>query len=115
MSLSKITLQLARNPGLPGGDPSQGYTLIAPLTAEGQIDLDAWRETRAACRVVRFHPDPDERADGLLTHRGSHWFFHYDEDDEDMLEAGEDYSDLLDLPFKFIEYHPNDQYQSRSA
>ncbi|WP_424964375.1 DUF1987 domain-containing protein [Ekhidna sp.] len=41
--------------------------------------------------------------------------WYYDEDDEDMLEAGEDYSDLLDLPFKFIEYHPNDQYQSRSA
>lgn len=32
--------------------------------------------------------------------------WYYDEDDEDMLEAGEDYSDLLDLPFMFIEYHP---------
>ena len=41
--------------------------------------------------------------------------WYYDEDDEDMLEAGEDYSDLLDLPFKFIEYHPNDQYQDKSA
>lgn len=39
--------------------------------------------------------------------------WYYEEDDEDMLEAGEDYSDLLDLPFKFIEFHP-DQYQ-RSA
>ncbi|MEP2849358.1 DUF1987 domain-containing protein [Ekhidna sp.] len=37
--------------------------------------------------------------------------WYYDEDDEDMYEAGEDYSDLLDLPFKFIEYHPKDQYQ----
>ncbi|SNS74816.1 protein of unknown function [Ekhidna lutea] len=37
--------------------------------------------------------------------------WYYDEDDEDMLEAGEDYSDLLDLPFKFIEYHPKDEYQ----
>ncbi|WP_425391460.1 DUF1987 domain-containing protein [Ekhidna sp.] len=37
--------------------------------------------------------------------------WYYDEDDEDMLEAGEDYSDLLDLPFKFIEYHPKDQYE----
>lgn len=40
--------------------------------------------------------------------------WYYDEDDEDMLEAGEDYSDLLDLPFKFIEYHP-DQQRKRSA
>ena len=37
--------------------------------------------------------------------------WYYDEDDEDMLEAGEDYSDLLDLPFRFIEYHPNQQHQ----
>ncbi len=29
------------------------------------------------------------------------WFF--EEDDEDMMEAGEDYSDLLDLDFNFIE------------
>ncbi|MCP4459746.1 MAG: DUF1987 domain-containing protein [Cytophagales bacterium] len=29
------------------------------------------------------------------------WFF--EEDDEDMMEAGEDYSDLLDLEFNFIE------------
>ncbi|MEQ8904250.1 DUF1987 domain-containing protein [Ekhidna sp.] len=35
--------------------------------------------------------------------------WYYDEDDEDMLEAGEDYSDLLDLPFRFIEYHPDEQ------
>ena len=82
MSLSKIVLQLARNPGLPAGDASQGYTLVAPLTSEGQIDLDAWRAHRAECRVVRFSPDPDEHATGLLTHRGSRWFFHYDEDDE---------------------------------
>ncbi|WP_420578287.1 DUF1987 domain-containing protein [Ekhidna sp.] len=41
--------------------------------------------------------------------------WYYDEDDEDMYEAGEDYSDLLDLPFKFIEYHANDQYQKSNA
>ena len=29
------------------------------------------------------------------------WFF--EEDDEDMMEAGEDYADLLDLEFNFIE------------
>ena len=29
------------------------------------------------------------------------WF--YEEDDEDMMEAGEDYSDLLDLGFNFLE------------
>lgn len=88
MSLSKIVLQLARNPGLPNGDAGRGYTIVAPLTPEGQIDLETWRENRSACRVVRFSPDPDEHADGLLTHRGSHWFFHYDEDEEGDDEAG---------------------------
>ncbi|NQZ76808.1 MAG: DUF1987 domain-containing protein [Ekhidna sp.] len=41
--------------------------------------------------------------------------WYYDEDDEDMLEAGEDYSDLLDMEFRFIEYHPNDQSSQKSA
>ena len=88
MSLSKIVLQLARNPGLPNGDAGQGYTLVAPLDTSGQIDLEAWRAHRDACHVVRFSPDPDEHATGKLTHRGSRWFFHYDEDDEGDDESG---------------------------
>jgi hypothetical protein len=32
--------------------------------------------------VIRFDPDPAEHADGWLTHRGSHWYIHYDEDHE---------------------------------
>ncbi|MDW3192555.1 MAG: DUF1987 domain-containing protein [Cytophagales bacterium] len=39
-----------------------------------------------------------EDAGGELT---INWF--YEEDDEDMMEAGEDYSDLLDLEFNFLE------------
>ncbi|MEP5611503.1 MAG: DUF1987 domain-containing protein [Cyclobacteriaceae bacterium] len=30
--------------------------------------------------------------------------WYYEEYDEDMLEAGEDYSDILNLPFTFVEY-----------
>ena len=41
------------------------------------------------------------------------WYF--DEDDEDMQEAGEDYSDLLDLPFIMIEYLPEGGAYKRSA
>ena len=29
--------------------------------------------------------------------------WHYEEDDEDMLEAGEDYQAIIDLPVKMIE------------
>ncbi|MEX1251737.1 MAG: hypothetical protein WEA77_11145 [Hyphomonas sp.] len=87
MSLRRITLQLARNPGLPAGDPEQGYLIIAPINDAGQLDIDAWRAERKACRVLRFHPDPAEKADGWLTHRGANWFFHYDEEAEGDDEA----------------------------
>ncbi|MEZ5945355.1 MAG: hypothetical protein R3C13_11030 [Hyphomonas sp.] len=88
MSLKRITLQLARNPGITEGDTRIGYTIVAPLTADGHLDVDAWREAKKDCRVVRFHPDPDEHATGKLTHRGSHWMFHYDDEDEGDDEAG---------------------------
>lgn len=87
MSLRRITLQLARNPGLPAGDPEQGYMIIAPLDADGHLDVEAWKAQRKACRVYRFHPDPAEKADGWLTHRGQNWLFHYDEESEGDDEA----------------------------
>ena len=31
-----------------------------------------------------------------------HWY--YPEDDEDMLEAGEDYEEILQIPFKYVSY-----------
>ena len=82
MALKRIILRLARNPGFPDGDMHQGYTIVAPLDADGQLLVDEWRDNKKSCTVLRFHPDPAERADGLLTHRGSVWYFHYDEDDE---------------------------------
>ena len=33
---------------------------------------------------------------------GIHWYYH--EDDEDMEEAGEEYSELVDMPFEFFAY-----------
>lgn len=88
MPLKRIVLRLARNPEFPKGDDRQGYVVVAPLDAQGKIDVDLWREHREKCTVDRFHPDPDERADGVLTHRGHQWRFHYDEDDEGPDEGG---------------------------
>ncbi len=84
MSLTRIVLRLGRNPdaGYPGGDDHRGYVITAPLDRDGKLDIDLWRTNPKGCTVVRFSPDEDEKADGWLTHRGSHWFFHYDEDDE---------------------------------
>ena len=30
--------------------------------------------------------------------------WHFGEDDEDMKEAGEEYSEIVEVPFKFVEY-----------
>lgn len=83
-ALKRITLRLARNPhaDAPEGDAHRGYSIVAPLDDEGRIDLAAWRANRDACTVVRFSPDPAERADGWLTHNGAHWSIRYDEDRE---------------------------------
>ncbi len=82
MPLKRIIMRLARNPGYPDGDMHQGYTIVAPLDKDGHLQIDEWRDNKQACTVLRFHPDPDEKADGWLTHRGSHWYFRYDEEEE---------------------------------
>ena len=87
MTLKRITLQLARNPGVPAGAADQGYIIIAPIDQAGKLDVEGWRAHRKACRVFRFHPDDAEKADGWLKHRGNNWFFHYDEDEEGDDEA----------------------------
>ncbi|MDJ0921962.1 MAG: hypothetical protein QNI84_12615 [Henriciella sp.] len=102
MTLTRIILRLARNPGYPDGDSRQGYVVVAPLTPEGLIDLEAWREHRKLCTVDRFHPDPDEKADGLLTHNGSHWRFHYDEDHEGPDEGGYHLGDHVFRPGEYV-------------
>ena len=82
MSLSRIVMRLARNPGteFADGDDHRGYTLTAPLTSEGMFDEDAFRDAKDACTVRRFAPDDDPQ-EGRLTRRGQNWFFDYDEDD----------------------------------
>lgn len=82
--LKAIVLRLARNPdaGYPFGDEARGYRIVAPLDGEGLLDLALWRANKEKCTVVRFSPDNGEAADGWLSHRGAHWFFRYDEDEE---------------------------------
>jgi hypothetical protein len=82
--LTRLTLRLARNPdaGFPDGDDRYGYVLVAPLDGDHRLDAALWQTERAACTVRRFSPEPGESAGGLLTHRGSHWRFAWDEQDE---------------------------------
>jgi len=94
MSLSRIVMRLARNPGteFAGGDDHRGYSLIAPLNGDGHLDAAAYAKTREACQVRRFATDEDP-ADGRLARRGTHWFFDYEDgaasEDEPVYRLGE--------------------------
>lgn len=41
--------------------------------------------------------------------------WYYEEDDDDMLETGEDYADILDIHFNFIEVEEINEVQTRQA
>ena len=84
MSLSRIIMRLARNPGteFADGDDHRGYTLTAPLTPDGMFDEEAYRDAREQCTVRRFTPDDDPQ-EGLLKRRGDRWFFDYGDGDTD--------------------------------
>ena len=71
MTLSRIVMRLARNPGteFAGGDDHRGYTLTAPLTPDGHLDEAAYGKAKDACTVRRFAPDEDP-ADGRLARKG---------------------------------------------
>ena len=49
MSLKTITLTLARDPEAPEGREDCGYEFVAPLSADGHIDLAGWHKHRAQC------------------------------------------------------------------
>ena len=78
VSLSRIVMRLARNPGteFADGDDHRGYTLTAPLTEDGHIDEAAFKAARECCTVRRFAPDEDAQM-GRLARRGQTWFFDY--------------------------------------
>jgi len=77
----RIRLELAREEGHPTGDAGIGYTLIAPLKADGALDVDSARYFRDRCKVIRFKRG-EESEEGYLRRRpGGWWAFHYDFED----------------------------------
>ncbi len=91
MTLSRIVMRLARNPGteFADGDDHRGYTLVAPLTDDGMIDSDAFKTERDGCTVRHFMPDDDPQ-EGRLARRGEQWYFNYGEtDDESVYRLGQ--------------------------
>jgi hypothetical protein len=119
MGLYRIVMRLARNPGteFADGDDHRGYTLVAPLTAEGHLDAAAYSKARAACHVRRFAPDEDA-ADGKLARSGQRWFFDYGDtvaaDEEPVYRLGQhrfaigEYVSITDEDGRLLTYKVTD-------
>jgi hypothetical protein len=115
MGLTRIVMRLARNPGteFADGDDHRGYTLVAPLTADGKIDEAAFRASRGACTVRRFAPDEDAQ-EGRLARRGDRWFFDYGDEadtaDEPLYRLGQhrfglgEYVSITDEEHRLLTY-----------
>jgi hypothetical protein len=90
--LKRIRLNLARSKEFPSGSARHGYEFVAPLDADGHIDVELWRKHRDHCRVRRFwEGEPDEV--GRLVHRPggaghARWVFDYEGVAEEDDEAG---------------------------
>jgi hypothetical protein len=85
VNLKRIRLELARTPEYPQGSPDHGYEFVAPVTNDAHIDVQAWKEVKDRCSVIRFW-GKGETETGMLRHVGQGWRFDYnaadDADDE---------------------------------
>ncbi|HLF59516.1 MAG TPA: hypothetical protein VI732_07795 [Alphaproteobacteria bacterium] len=119
MTFLKIRLELARTPEFPEGSRQRGYDFVAPLDAEGRLDVEEWRHHRNRCKVRRFWEGEDDET-GLLIHtRHNTWAFSYapgEDDDEPVFRfdthvfrEGEYVSitehDGVTRPFKVVSVH----------
>ena len=121
MSLTRIRLELARMEGFPNGSSDHGYEFVAPLTADGHIDVAEWPTVKEHCWVRRFWAlEPLER--GYLKRHGEHgWYFDYQkrasEDDEPFFKLDKHQivkdsyvsiteHDGVQRPFKIVETVP---------
>lgn len=89
--LKKIRLELARNPKFPEGSRNHGYEIVAPLTGDGHLDVDAWTKAKDKCTVRRFWQGEDDEQ-GHIERKRNRWVFSYapgDDDDEPIFRLGD--------------------------
>lgn len=75
--LKKIRLELARTKEFPEGNPRCGYEFTAPLTADGHLDVTAYKDHKAGCLVHRFWEGEDSEHGELLHLGRDRWVFSY--------------------------------------
>jgi len=91
-AFKRIELHLARSKEFPSGSDRHGYEVVAPLDADGRIDLELWKSHRKECQVRRFWEGEDDQ-NGYLVHKPggrehARWIFDYDQTSDDDDEAG---------------------------
>jgi hypothetical protein len=79
----QIRLELAREPGHPGGSSATGYDLIAPLDEDSRLSAEVWRQHKDECRVHRFREGEDDVVGRLARKPGGWWYFDYDDSTTD--------------------------------
>lgn len=96
-ALRKVVLHAARSKEFPDGSIRHGYEFVAPLTADGHIDLEAWKLHRNECFAHRFWAD-EPALSGLLVRRpggrgGSTWAFEWSSGGAEEEEEGYRFGD----------------------
>ena len=76
--------------------------MIAPLDAQSGIDVEAWREHKEACRVVRKRPGGDDNLGHLVHGPGGSWRFHYDVSRTTSDESGYHFGDEKFDPGEYL-------------
>jgi hypothetical protein len=74
----QIRIELARERGHPEGAHDVAYVLLAPLSDDGHINAELWRQHREACRVARLRPGEATVHGHLVHRRGGSWAFQYE-------------------------------------
>lgn len=99
----RIRLELAREAGHPDGDRGIGYTMIAPLKADGRLDVATARIYRDDCKVIRFRPGEDSQEGYLRCRPGGFWAFHYElADGEEDDDRGYKFADHRFIPGDYL-------------
>jgi len=91
-TFKRIRLHLARSKEFPSGSSRHGYEFVAPLDANGHIDVAQWKAHPDVCRVHRFWQGDNDQ-NGVLVHKPggaehARWVFDYDKRRTDDDEAG---------------------------
>ncbi len=107
-SFRRIHLELAREPGHPGGDGAHGYDIVAPLTADGHLDGMAWKAHKELARIKRFRPGEDDAMGHLVHGPGGRWFLKYDHEAGGDPESGYRFQDEQFVVGEYVSIREDD-------